>query len=258
MRAKKSLGQNFLNSKKIVEDIITASNISKESTVLEVGPGKGVLTEALLENAGKVIAVEKDSDLIDLLNEKFEKEISDGRFKLINDDILECDLSKIVSKDYTLIANIPYYITGALFRKFLSSNSQPKNMVVMIQKEVAQRIVSRNEKESLLSISVKVYGEPKYIQKVPARYFSPKPKVDSAILSINNISKNFFDNISEEIFFETLKAGFAHKRKLLIRNLESLYSKEVIKKMFDSCNVSFKARPENLSSCDWKCLISNL
>lgn len=258
MSAKKSLGQNFLTSKKIVEDIISSSNLSDESIVLEVGPGKGILTEALLKNSMKVIAVEKDSDLIGLLNEKFESEINEGRFILINDDILTLDLKNIVPEKYTLVANIPYYITGALFKKFLSSDNQPERIVVMVQKEVAKRIVSRDGKESILSISVKSYGLPKYVQKVPARFFSPKPKVDSAILLIEGISKNFFSDIPEEKFFEIVKAGFAHKRKILIRNLEILYSSDFLHDSFSSCHVSLKARSENLSPADWKCLTKNL
>ena len=119
---------------------------------------------------------------------------------------------------YKVIANIPYYITGLIFRKFLSGNIQPKKLVIMVQKEIADRIIARDGKESLLSLSVKAYGTVKKIMKVEKENFSPKPKVDSAILLVDNISRVFFKEISEEKFFKVIKTGFAHKRKLLKKN----------------------------------------
>lgn len=226
-RAKKSLGQNFLKSKKILEAVVRAGKLSREDTVLEIGPGKGALTEKLLESAGKVVAVETDYELYEFLKTKFETEIKSGKLILIREDILACDMSRLNldTGKYKIVANIPYNITGAILKKFLSSPNQPESMVLMVQREVAQRIMGR-DKESILSISVKAYGTPKIIAKVPARFFSPKPKVDSAIIKISGISRENFikGGVNEEKFFEIVRAGFAHKRKKLQSNLKNLLS----------------------------------
>ncbi len=260
MQPKKSLGQNFLKSGKILDKIIEAGKVSKNDTVLEIGPGEGTLTEKLLKKAGKVVAVEKDDRLIPLLEEKFKPEIDSGKLKLVCDDILEFSIFnfQFSKKPYKLIANIPYYITGQFLKKFLSGESQPSLMVIMVQKEVAKRVVARDEKESLLSISVKAYGKPKYIQTVSKSFFSPQPKVDSAILLIDEINKENFKNVSEKRFWEILKAGFAHKRKFLSRNLEKGAEKEKIENAMSKCALSKNSRAEDLSLSDWLCLAQNL
>jgi 16S rRNA (adenine1518-N6/adenine1519-N6)-dimethyltransferase len=252
MRAKKSLGQNFLTSQSVVDKIVETANLNDTDIVLEVGPGKGILTQALLRSAGKVIAVEKDDALIYLLKEKFAQEIKDEKLVLVRGDILKFDFKEhgLKKGNYKIVANIPYYITGEFLRKTLSSDTQPLQMVILLQKEVVERM-ARSKKESILSISVKVYGEPKYIQTVKAGNFSPAPKIDSAILSIENISKNFFSGLSEESFFKVLKTGFAHKRKLLISNLSVQKDKEEIKKAFVKANIDEKARAEELSLEQW-------
>lgn len=228
--AKKSLGQNFLKSKVALTAMVEAGEVNNTDLILEVGPGKGVLTEKLLGIAKKVIAVEKDDRLIEFLQEKFAVEIKEGRLEIIHGDILDFEPERLVEENsanfssYKLIANIPYYITGIFLRKFLETEYQPSKIVVMVQKEIADRIVAREGKESLLSLSVKAYGEPKKIMKVDKENFSPMPNVDSAILLINNISKKFFtDNqITEKNFFEIIHAGFAHKRKILSSNLKEV------------------------------------
>lgn len=257
IKAKKSLGQNFLKSKKAISTMVEASGIGPYDTVLEIGPGQGVLTEKLLETGAKVISVEKDDRLIDMLKEKFVKEIKNSQFKLVSGDILELDLVPLglTARNYKLIANIPYYITGLIFRKFLSGDIQPKKMVIMVQKEIADRIIARDEKESLLSLSVKAYGIVKKIMKVEKENFSPKPKVDSAILLVDNISKDFFKEISEENFFEVIKIGFAHKRKMLISNLKEKFGKKDLLKIFQDLKLTEKARSEDLKLEEWKSLI---
>src|SRR3989344_4211779 len=203
MRPKKSLGQNFLKSAPALRKIIEAGEIMPDDVILEIGPGKGALTTQLLASSCQLIAVERDKNLYEMLKIKFQKEISSGQLDLIHDDILNFDLSyKLKAISYKLIANIPYNITGAILKKFLTADKQPEHMVLMVQQEVAQRIVARGGKESILSISVKAYGDPKIIMKVPRRYFSPAPEVDSAILSIKNISRDFFlkDQVNEEYF----------------------------------------------------------
>jgi len=264
-QAKKSMGQNFLKSKEALFKMCEAGGVIDTDTIVEIGPGKGALTEKLLEKAYKVIAVEKDRDLIDILNEKFEVEIKNGKLILLNEDILGFDPEKngLNEGGYKIIANIPYNITGSIIRRFLSEVNRPNTMTLLVQKEVAERIVARDGKESILSLSIKAFGTPKYIMKVHKRFFSPSPKVDSAIISINNISGKLFKNKKEEnIFFEVIKSGFAHKRKVLIKNLESLEFSEVglqkienikekIHKIFTELDINEKVRAEDINFEKW-------
>jgi 16S rRNA (adenine1518-N6/adenine1519-N6)-dimethyltransferase len=247
MKAKKSLGQNFLKSEPALKKIIETGEIKSDNVILEIGPGKGALTRKLLEKSGTVIDVEKDRELFELLKIKFEKEILEKKLILLNEDILEFEIKKVVLNfssgprfsgslpqpdheenlkplflNYKIIANIPYNITGAILKKFLTDKNQPSLMVLMVQHEVAKRIIASDKKESILSISVKAYSEPKMIMKVPARYFSPSPKVDSAVILIQNISRRNFIENDEERFWEIVKAGFAHKRKKLSGNLKNI------------------------------------
>jgi len=273
---KKSLGQNFLKSVPVLNKIVEAGEISAENIILEIGPGKGALTEKLLATSCQLIAVEKDRNLYELLKDKFKEEISSGQLKLINEDILNFNFEnyKLSAKSYKLIANIPYNITGAILKKFLTEKNQPKMMVLMVQNEVAKRIVARDGKESILSISVKAYGNPKMIMKVPARYFSPAPKVDSAVISIKNISRRLFNspleeypkgevdesstpsrkratpqegNVNEKLFWEIVRAGFAHKRKKLSSNLKT-FKIHIDKASVDSLG---NKRAEELTLKDW-------
>jgi 16S rRNA (adenine1518-N6/adenine1519-N6)-dimethyltransferase len=193
---KKSLGQNFLKSERALTEIIESAQIEKNEWVLEIGPGLGVLTEKLLKNGARVLAVEKDKNLIEILNKKFQEEIKNDQLFILEQDALLLDInnSPIKSSSYKIIANIPYYITGEILRLALSAWRQPKKIVFMLQKEVAKRICATDQKESLLSISVKIFGEPKLISIVKAGSFVPAPKVDSAILEIKNISKNKCDS----------------------------------------------------------------
>ncbi len=266
--AKKSLGQNFLKSNKALRTMCEASNLNNKDLILEIGPGKGALTTKLLEVAKKVIAIEKDSSLVKYLQEKFEKEINSNRLILVEGDILNFNLNdfnsyKLLNRKYKIIANIPYNITGLIFKKFLSSEFQPQTMTLMLQKEVAKRILgitdiknkksTQSGKESILSLSVKAYGVPSYIMKVEKRFFSPSPKVDSAIIAIKNISKDNFESKEEEkIFFDIIKAGFAHKRKLLKKNLESNDRKlDKINEIFKKLGINSKTRAENVCLEDW-------
>jgi 16S rRNA (adenine1518-N6/adenine1519-N6)-dimethyltransferase len=223
MLQKKSLGQHFLNNPHYLERLADAAAVSAGDTVLEIGPGEGTLTAVLLARGARVVAVEKDTRLIPILKEKFKSE----KFVLYEEDILDTNISKLkLPKQYRVVANIPYYITGALLKKFLSAKRQPSTLVFLVQKEVAERI-ARSKKESILSLSIKAYGKPRYIKTVPRGAFSPPPAVDSAILLVENISRNNFKNAKhEKRFFELVKAGFAHKRKLLVRNLEPLLGKQ--------------------------------
>ncbi|MEW5907742.1 MAG: 16S rRNA (adenine(1518)-N(6)/adenine(1519)-N(6))-dimethyltransferase RsmA [Patescibacteria group bacterium] len=253
MKTNKILGQHFLKSKKIIKNIIKAAELKEEDAVLEIGPGRGILTEELIKHSGKVIAIEKDKRLAEYLRTKFSDSIKMSQLKVIHGDILKIkNQFRQVGTKFKIVANIPYYLTSKLFRQFLQSDFQPSKIVFMVQREVAERIVARGGKESILSISIKVYGKPKIICNVPAKYFSPKPRVHSAILLIDNISKNFFRDINEKNFFNLVKKGFSSKRKLLKNNLmsDTRYLRE--------CKISERARAENLSPKDWKCLLKTL
>jgi 16S rRNA (adenine1518-N6/adenine1519-N6)-dimethyltransferase len=265
LKAKKSLGQNFLKSEKALNSIIKVADLKPDDFVVEIGPGKGALTIKLLESGAGVLAIEKDERMCDFLKENF-KESLDKNFSLLCGDILETDLEKLraLAKKYKLIANIPYYITGAIIRKFLSGVHQPERMVLLMQKEVAERIIAKDQKGSLLSISVKAYCEPIFIETVKAGSFVPAPKVDSAIVLFQNISKkNFTDNnISEDLFFKVLNTGFAHKRKMLLSNLKDLQKEKKfahinINEIFSKIKLDPKIRAEKLSVLNWLELSKN-
>ena len=256
--AKKELGQNFLKSQKALNQIIEASGDLTNETVLEIGPGMGALTERLVNTSVKeIILIEMDNRLIPILEEKFNNEIEKGRIKIINEDILKVDLNSIGIKkgSYNLIANIPYYITGAIIRNVIGGDVYPKKAVVLVQKEVAERIVARDKKESILSIAVKSIGNPKIIDKVPRGAFVPSPKVDSAILLIDNISKDSFNSKEKEKrFFDVLHAGFSHKRKILKSNLKENNIFKDTEEVFKLYNIKNDARAETLTLEQWKAL----
>ena len=262
--AKKSLGQHFLNSNHVLSQIIEAGNIKKGDKILEIGPGTGILTQALLQSGANVIAVEKDKRAIELLKEKFDLETKEGRLKIIYADILENEVngvkdekletkSFIPNEPYSIIANIPYYITGAILEKFLEKGPRPTKMVLLVQKEVAERIVARDQKESVLSVSVKSFGKPSIVAKVPRGAFTPPPSVDSAILMIEDISnKHFIDkNVDISHFFQIVKAGFAHKRKYVIRNLETKMKKDDLEKIWSELGLNLKIRAEEIAPFSW-------
>jgi 16S rRNA (adenine1518-N6/adenine1519-N6)-dimethyltransferase len=255
MRAKKSLGQHFLKNQSIAARIADAATLSTNDTVLEIGPGTGMLTKELLQRARKVFAIEKDERLAADLREIFAVEIGEGKLEIIEGDALEIG-QETLPQGYKLVSNIPYYITGAIIRQFLTAKTQPKSMVLLIQKEVAERIIARDGKESLLSISVKAYGTPRIITTVKAGSFIPAPKVDSAVLAIENISRTRFSSFDVEIrFFELLRAGFGQKRKVLRRNLESITDKEHVSRAFEACTIKETARAEQLSPEEWGCIV---
>jgi 16S rRNA (adenine1518-N6/adenine1519-N6)-dimethyltransferase len=261
MQKKKSLGQHFLHSAHYLRLIADAADITKGETILEVGPGEGALTRELLARGARVVAVEKDRRLLPVLRKSFAKEIAEQHLMLAEADILHFDISKcgLRAGEYKLVANIPYYITGALLKKFLSGGAQPRAMVLLVQKEVAGRIVGRKSaqgrpasggKESVLSLSVKVYGAPRYLKTVPRGAFNPPPKVDSAILQVADISRGRFASAAQERkFFELVKRGFSAKRKLLVNNLGKEYS-DLLKNL----GVSPNARAEDLPLEAWLAL----
>jgi len=233
IKAKKSLGQHFLTNPKIPEIMAETVDVSDNDVVLEIGPGTGILTKELLKRGARVIAVEADIRAVEVLLKMFKDEIAGGNLTLKHADIREINLSDLGLKEhkYKLIANIPYYISGMLFRMFLSSNFQPSSLVFLVQKEVAERIV-RSKKESLLSLGIKAYGNPKYIKTVKKGNFKPSPKVDSAVIEISNISHERFKKVPEDFFFEVLRVGFSAKRKQLLGNLSKLFDRKTLVHIF--------------------------
>jgi len=245
-RAKKSLGQNFLMHARIAERIADVAKLAPDSIVFEIGPGTGMLTRPLLKRAGKVIAVEADRGLFEKLQIDFAREIVSGQLKLIHGDIRSFDIS-VLPRGYMLVANIPYYLTGEIFKMFLASENQPSAMTLLVQKEVAERI-ARSKKESIISLSVKAYGTPHYEFTVPHGAFRPAPKVDSAVLTARDISrKNFSTHDEEKRFFALIHAGFAHKRKFVRNNLADAG--------LPTGDIPEKARAEDLSLSDWLALM---
>ena len=257
MRAKKSLGQNFLMHAQTAQRIVQAAGVGKGDTVLEIGPGTGMLTRTLLEATNHVIAIEKDDELIPTLSDTFSQEIAGNRLTLIHGDALTFD-TKSIAGPYRLVANIPYYITGEIIRTYLTAPHKPESVTLLVQKEVAERI-ARSKKESLLSLSVKAYGTPKYEFTVPRGAFKPAPSVDSAVLTVRDIRPDAFPSSeAESRFFAALRAGFAHKRKLLARNLEEIASKEHILSAFAAIPLSEKARAEDLTLHEWRIIAQML
>lgn len=251
------LGQHFLNSQWVARDLVAAVAAEPHEVIVEVGPGRGALTEKLLATKNTVVAIEKDEVLAEFLLQKFAAEIAAGQLHLMQGDIRDGDTYDVLQKrPYVVAANIPYYITGEIIRDFLTAEHQPRATALLIQKEVAERIVARDGKESILSLSVKAYGTPRIVAKVPAGSFSPPPSVDSAILLIENISRTFFDNLSEESFFTVVKAGFAAKRKMLAGNLSALLSDA--RAALEECGISPTARAEDVPLEKWKLLAGQI
>lgn len=242
------MGQNWLINEQVVMEMVAAAKVKKGELVLEAGPGEGILTAALLAAGAKVVAVEKDDRLQAVLAAKFDRQIKTGQLTLIPGDILKFD-PILINQAYKIVANLPYYITGEFVKKFLTAKAKPIAMTLMLQKEVAERIVARDHKESVLSISVKAYGEPRVVKTVKRGNFRPVPKVDSAIVMIENINNKNFKNIEKKKFFQILKAGFGSKRKKLKNNLK--LTGQLLAAYGDK-------RAEDLQLTDWLKLCANL
>ena len=246
----KGLGQNFLIDKNILDKIIDSANLNSADFVLEVGPGLGTLTQELAKRAGQVVAVEKDENMIEILKETLPEY---KNVEVLNEDILKYNPQQT---DYKLIANIPYYLTSPLIRKFLESKNPPKEIILMIQKEVAERICAKAGDMSLLAVSVQFYAEAKIISSVSKNCFWPAPKIDSAIIKIIPFAK---PDINPEDFFKVVKAGFSHPRKQLLGNLsgELNLTKEKTTQWLSKNNIDTKQRAETLSIQDWKNLTNS-
>jgi 16S rRNA (adenine1518-N6/adenine1519-N6)-dimethyltransferase len=246
------LGQHFLKNGAYAVRLAESVHAQPDDTILEIGPGHGALTSVLLQSGARVLAIEKDEVLAEELRHTF-AEAAAHRLEIIEGDVRNFDPAAIEGA-YVLAANIPYYITGEIIRQFLTASHQPRAIALLIQKEVAERIVARDGKESILSISVKAYGTPSIVAKVSKGNFSPPPSVDSAILLIESISKRRFDAVSEEHFFSVVRAGFAARRKTLSNTLAAAFGKDAATHALGTAGIPEATRAEDISLDQWLAL----
>ena len=249
---KKSLGQHFLTSDYVPKQMCAAADLQVGDIVLEIGPGTGILTQEILASGAKVIAIEADPRAITTLEEAFPDAITQGQLTIHHHDARTLDLPSfgVIKQRYKVVSNIPYYLSGHLFRSFLDTDCQPNTLVFLVQKEVANRI-ARETKESLLSLSVKVFGDPTYICTVKRGHFNPPPKVDSAIIAINNINRDNFQGLSAEYFFKILHLGFGQKRKQLLGNLASDFNRSTLETIFKELDIPLTTRAEDTQLEIW-------
>ena len=255
LRARKGLGQNFLIDGDILKKLAAAAELTPSDTVIEVGPGLGVLTETLVEQAGKVIAIELDARLADILKARLKDQI---KLTVIQDDILNINPADILGKqtEYKVVANLPYYITSAVIRHFLEAPVKPTTMVIMVQKEVAQQITAQPGEMSLLSVSVQLYGKPTVAGKVSAQCFYPAPNVDSAILKIAVYQEQKIQTDDITGFFDIVRAGFSANRKQIINSLANglKVQKTDIIPVLEQAGIDPQRRAETLTIDEWDVL----
>ena len=252
----KSLGQNFLIDGNIVRKIVSEANISKDDYVLEIGPGMGTLTEELAINAKKVVAVELDKKLLPILDETLEPY---DNVEIVYGDILKIDVNNLIEEKLgggpvKVVANLPYYVTTPIIGKLIEDNLKLDSIIVMVQKEVAERMsaVPGSKNYGSLSIFVNFYCEPKIVVKVPNTVFKPQPKIDSAVIKLD--IKSDLPDIDREKFFAVVKAAFSKRRKTILNALSTYgfdVDKEIIKEALESSGIKPEERAENISVEDF-------
>ena len=246
LRPVKRFGQNFLIDKRVLKKIIAAADLSSKDRVLEIGPGIGTLTQALAQEAEKVVAVEKDYQMIGILKETL-KDFKN--IQIIQDDILK--LKEPIEKNYKVVGSLPFYLAAPVIRKFLELiEARPQLMVLVVQKEVGQRICAKPPKMNLLAASVQFYAEPKIISYVSKKSFWPQPKVDGAIIKITPQPQLIGDR---DLFFKIVKAGFSQPRKQLINNLSKglKMDRQKVKNWLSQNRINPIQRAETLEIKDW-------
>jgi 16S rRNA (adenine1518-N6/adenine1519-N6)-dimethyltransferase len=257
IQPKKSLGQNFLVDPNGLNKVLQAAKVSSEDTVLEIGAGLGSLTYLLAQQSRQVVAVELDHRLIAPLREALagftNVTICEGDMLKLFPDVL------INAERYVVVANIPYYITSALIRHLLEADHKPTRMVLTVQQEVAERILARDGKMSLLALSVQVYGKPELKARIPAGCFYPPPEVDSAVLSIELYEEPLIPSGSLDLFFKLAHAGFAQKRKTLRNTLATGMNESPAwaEKLLNTAGIDPQRRAETLSIQEWKQLVED-
>lgn len=262
-KVSKSLGQNFLIDGNIVRNIVEKANITKDDYVLEIGPGIGTLTEELAIKANKVVAVEIDKKLLPILDESLDKY---DNVEIIHGDILDVDIEELIKDKFNnqsikVVANLPYYITTPIIGKLIEGNLNLESIVVMVQKEVADRMASPpgSKQYGSLSVFIDFYTKPEIILSVPKTVFMPQPKIESAVIKLN--MKKQLPDIDQEKFFKVVKAGFSKRRKTILNSLSTYgfgLEKEIIKEALNHANIESSQRAERLSTEDFlkisKCL----
>lgn len=252
LRANKRLGQNFLINQDIVEQIIEKSQITKEDTVLEIGPGLGTLTKALAKASKQVIAIELDENMVNILTGR---PIGDN-IKVIHADILSTDLNEILKdcNSVKVVANLPYYITTPIIMKLLEGRYDIKSITIMVQKEVGRRLCAKpgNKEYGAITISVNYYSDPSIVIDVPKDNFLPAPEVDSCVVKLDIREKPPVDLMDEKLFFELIKNAFCQRRKTILNSLASgNRTKEELKSILEKLSIDEKLRAENLSIYDF-------
>lgn len=248
----KSLGQHWLHDRRVLRHIADCADVQPDDTVLEIGPGLGTLTSELLRRADKVIAVEFDPDLARKLPGQFPGK----NLTVVHEDILQFDLSQLPT-GYKVVANVPYYITSKIVQKLMTANNKPSIAVLLVQKEVAERIAARPGDMSILAISAQVYADASLGDVVPAGLFTPPPKVDSQVVILKTRERPLVDPADEKAFFRMVKAGFSAKRKKLRSSLAGGLgiSKQDTETLLQKANISPDARAEDLAINEWKSLL---
>ena len=253
LKAKKSLGQHFLIDEEVLWAVAGAAELTTSDVVMEIGPGLGVLTRELAERAGRVISVELDSSLASALRQTL---ASAKNVTVVDGDILQLEPAALLqgqeTANYKVVANLPYYITSAVLRHFLEAKLKPRVMVVMVQKEVAEAIVAKPGRMSLLSVSVQLYGEPEIVSYVPARCFYPAPEVSSAILKVALYPQPVVTKDSEG-FFRLVRAGFCASRKQLANSLAQGLGlpKARVLPLLEKAAIIPERRAETLTLTEW-------
>lgn len=253
LRANKKLGQNFLISEDVVNEIVEKSEITSDDVIIEIGPGLGTLTKELVKRAKKVFAIELDENMIEILNTRFQVF---QNLEIINDDVLKVDLKEL-TKDFSnvkVVANLPYYITTPIIMKLLEDRINIKSITVMVQKEVGERLcATRLDKEyGAISVSVRYYTNPQIIIDVPKENFLPSPEVDSCVIKLDLLEKPRVELKNEKLFFRLVKGAFTQRRKTINNSLTCTgKSKEEINEILQKLNIEPKLRAENLSLEDY-------
>jgi 16S rRNA (adenine1518-N6/adenine1519-N6)-dimethyltransferase len=249
LEPKKSLGQNFLFDENILARIVEAAVLTATDHVLEIGPGLGALTRLLAQTAARVVAVELDNRFLPVLKAEL---AGYTNIELIHGDILEQKPVALFTQPYKVVANLPYYITGAILRHLLTATRKPTMMVLTVQKEVAARITAVPPHMSLLSVSVQYYGRPERVASIKAGAFWPRPDVDSAVIRITLAEKRPFPFPEEAPFFRLVKAGFSQKRKQLKNNLRQLgYGKRIVAAALAKANIDAARRAQTMTLDEW-------
>jgi 16S rRNA (adenine1518-N6/adenine1519-N6)-dimethyltransferase len=252
-RAKKALGQNWLTDQAALASIAAWAELTPDDVVLEIGPGLGALTEKLLAQTGRVVAVEVDQDLLENLRQKFySKKFESNKFELTSGDFMEFDLNSL-PRDYKVAANIPYYLTSKILQKLLTAANPPLRTVLLVQKEVAERLAAGAGDYSLLALSAQIYAEVTLGEVVTADKFTPAPKVDSQVVVLSRRPRPLIDAGSEKKFFRVVKAGFSARRKKLRSSLAGglALDKPVAENLLRGAGIDPNKRAQDLTIDDW-------